>query len=264
LADPITLLLLSVAPACFLIKYILIKDRYKHEPMRLIFVTFALGAVLFAVAFLIEILFDNGTILALFLVVAGSEELVKFAAVRIKAYRSPHFYEVMDGVVFGVAAALGFATVENIIYVFGSGVSTAILRAFLSVPSHAAWGGIMGYYLGVAKTSGEKSKMRFILTGLGIAILFHGIYDSLLTVLGTLSALAAGLLMTIIAWVLLLRLIKKAMAVSPARWGGAVERGLAAAPIHPGVQASAGRCSKCGASLESGTRFCVTCGHPVS
>jgi len=265
MADPITLLLLAVAPACFLIKYILIKDKYKHEPMRLVFVTFALGAVLLVIALIIEDQFANGTVLSYFLVVGGSEEFVKFAAVRIKAYRSPHFYEVMDGIVFGFAAALGFATVENIMYVFQHGYITGITRAFLSVPGHAAYGGIMGYYLGLAKCSTEKSKSRFIITGLAIAILAHGAYDSVLTVPGGNLGFVAAIAIDLICWIYVIRLIKKALVMSPRRWGSAVDRGLAAtaAPVQSTRSTSTQFCGHCGARL-TGTRFCTKCGHPTS
>jgi hypothetical protein len=82
----------------------------------------------------------------------------------------------MDGIVYGVAAAMGFATLENIFYVFQHGIGTGILRALLSVPSHGIEGAIIGYYLGLGKFN-PGSMRKNVLTGLSIAILFHGTFD---------------------------------------------------------------------------------------
>ncbi len=260
LGNPLLLLFLAVAPTGFLIKYILVRDKYKHEPMRLILVTFALGAVLVSVALALELALSSGIdVLDAFFPVAVSEEFVKFAAVRLKAYRSSHFYEVMDGIVFGVAAALGFATVENIMFVIRGGVAVALIRAFLSVPGHAAYGGIMGFYLGMAKSNRTQSKSqewRLISTGLAIAIALHGLYDSFPNALWFIA-------LTVISWAIFLRLIKKALAMSPVRWGTAVERGLAAASIKPTVRPPARYCNQCGASLRPSAQFCESCGHPI-
>ena len=107
--------MLAVAPATLLLKYVLVRDKYKHEPMRLIAITFLLGGLGIIPATIIELLLGSGNILVTaFLSVAVVEETVKYLAVRVKAYRSSNFNEVMDGIVYGVAAGLGFATVENI------------------------------------------------------------------------------------------------------------------------------------------------------
>jgi RsiW-degrading membrane proteinase PrsW (M82 family) len=57
----------------------------------------------------------------------------------------------MDGVVYGAVASLGFATLENILYVTPNGFAVAAARAFTAVPGHALLGVIMGYYVGRAK-----------------------------------------------------------------------------------------------------------------
>jgi RsiW-degrading membrane proteinase PrsW (M82 family) len=114
IANIFVLLLLAVAPSAVLLKYVLLRDKYEHEPMRLIAITFLFGALGIIPATILEILLNSPNILVdAFLVTALIEESMKYLAVRAKAYQSPDFNEVMDGIVYGVAAGLGFATVEN-------------------------------------------------------------------------------------------------------------------------------------------------------
>ena len=103
------------------------------------------------------------------------EESAKLMAMH-KAYRDNAFNEVMDGVVYGAAAAAGFATFENILYVMSSGYVTGVSRALLSVPGHVFFGAIIGFYLGLAKFRNEN-RFLIVLNGLIIAALFHGCYD---------------------------------------------------------------------------------------
>ena len=84
--------------------------------------------------------------------------------------RNRAFDEPMDGIVYGVVASLGFATLENILFVFNGGMSVAVSRAFTAVPLHAFVGAIMGYYVGQAWRHPEERR-RFILQGYGIAVL---------------------------------------------------------------------------------------------
>lgn len=181
------LLALAIAPGIFIIWYIYNKDKYDKEPKRLIVITFFLGALSGIPAGIVEIILGNmvgvpmwgdatGAFIWAFLIVGPVEEIAKYLAVRVKAYRSPEFNEVMDGIVYGVSAAMGFATLENIFYVLEGGIAVGILRALLSVPGHAMWGAIIGYYMGLKKMNPESNK-RYVLTGLTIAILFHGAYD---------------------------------------------------------------------------------------
>jgi len=254
-----------VAPAALLLKYILVRDKYKREPMRLIGFTFLLGALGIIPATIIELLLGFGNILVTtFLSVAIVEETMKYLAVRAKAYNSSNFNEVMDGIVYGVAAGLGFATVENILYVLGFGtISTALIRAFMSVPSHAAYGGIMGFYLGMAKPfrlTSKQHERKLILTGLAVAIILHGLYDTIAFTLEGLAGLAGLLVMTAISWIVLLRLIKRALSLSPIRWGFT--------SLYPVTYETYPNrfCTQCGFQRESGSRFCVNCGlafeHP--
>jgi RsiW-degrading membrane proteinase PrsW (M82 family) len=83
--------------------------------------------------------------------VALSEELSKFLVVRYFCYPQKRFDEPLDGIVYSVMVSMGFATIENVNYVFTHGYSTAFVRMFLSVPAHATFGVVMGYFIGKAK-----------------------------------------------------------------------------------------------------------------
>jgi hypothetical protein len=154
----VALFVIAVAPGLFILWYIHHKDKYEPEPKGLIVATFFIGVGAAVPASLLEILFEWGTgiptegnipgaFIDAFLVVAPAEEIAKYLSVRVKAYRSPAFNEVMDGIVYSVAAALGFATIENILYVYQLGFAVGILRAVCSVPMHALCGAVIGYYL---------------------------------------------------------------------------------------------------------------------
>jgi len=183
--DAELLLVLAIAPSAFLIWFFYHSDKYKHESTKLLLVTFSLGALSIIPASVVEFelarVIPHGrdivsTFIYFLLGVGLVEESAKFLSVRIYAFRSIHFDEPMDGIVLGVAAALGFATVENIGYVFQNGIETAIVRGFLSVPSHALWGAILGFYLGEAKIKHDSS---LALRGLVIAVFLHALFDTI-------------------------------------------------------------------------------------
>jgi RsiW-degrading membrane proteinase PrsW (M82 family) len=216
-----------------------------------------LGALGIIPATLLELFFQpSNPVLNAFIPTAIVEEFMKFAAVRAKAYDSPSFSEPMDGIIYGVTASLGFATVENIFYVMGFGaISTAIARAFLSVPSHAAYGGIMGYYLGLAKPfsteQNEKRERQLIIIGLSIAILLHGIFDAIAFTTPGIIGLIGLLTVALISWLILTRLIKKAIQMPPRR--GYTMQFLS-------NQDTPRYCTTCGARREVGAMFCINCG----
>ena len=70
--------------------------------------------------------------------------------------------------------AMGFAAVENTLYVIDGGASIGIIRMFTSVPAHATFGIIMGFFLGLQKINNKKI---FGIIGLFLAAAFHGLYD---------------------------------------------------------------------------------------
>jgi RsiW-degrading membrane proteinase PrsW (M82 family) len=257
------LLSLAVAPTVFLLLFVYLRDKYEREPLGLVGVTFVLGAIGMLPAMLIELLleslFPSNLFVEIFLYVAVVEESIKFGAVRVKAYLSPHFNEVMDGIVYTVAAGLGFATVENLLYVLRSGFSVPIFRAFLSVPGHAVWAGIIGFYVGIAKcrTASKNQAHLEIVKGVGIAIVLHGIYDTFVFSENVLGVIGVSLF----GWALFLWLIRKALSLSQFRQR---ETGVTL-PYSAGqfVSPPPRFCTQCGSQLVENERFCMNCGSPL-
>lgn len=122
-----------------------------------------------------------GLFISVFIGIALIEEGVKYFFLKKYLYAREEFNEPMDGIVYAVMISLGFATVENIGYVFGSesedgqGLFVAVMRMFTAIPLHAVCGIILGYFVGLAKFS-ENSK-PLLYKGLFLAILVHGLYD---------------------------------------------------------------------------------------
>lgn len=181
------LLLVAVAPVFIVTLYIYLKDKYEKEPKRLLFYNFLLGAIVsIIVTSILYYVFDivlplpNETsilqqFIKAFFVVGLIEEFSKYIIVRYFAQPNKAFNEPFDGIVYAVMVSMGFAATENIFYVLEGGYTTALARAFTAVPAHATFGILMGYFMGKAKFS--NSRIVLNLSGLFLAILFHGSYD---------------------------------------------------------------------------------------
>jgi RsiW-degrading membrane proteinase PrsW (M82 family) len=181
------LLALAVAPGLAISIYIFLKDQYNREPRRHLLISFLLGIVSTLIALAVEFFmigtFDKyiqgsiwGTAVMAYCIVALTEEWSKYIMVRSYAFPKPEFDEPFDGIVYSVMVSMGFATAENIGYVLQYGYGTAVLRMFLSVPAHASFAIIMGYYMGRAKFAG-RNRAKLMMAGLFSAIFWHGTYD---------------------------------------------------------------------------------------
>ena len=206
------LLLLAIAPVTIVVFYIYFKDKFEKEPIGFLFKNFILGAtvsiVITAILGLIAariIPLTNATsvfqqFLKAFFVVALVEEFSKYIIVRFYAQRNKEFNEPFDGIVYAVMVSMGFAGLENVLYVFQYGVATGITRAFTAVPAHATFGILMGYFMGKAKFSENRIKLN--LTGLLLATLFHGAYDFFLFI-NFIPGISIGAFVSLIIGILL-------------------------------------------------------------
>jgi RsiW-degrading membrane proteinase PrsW (M82 family) len=158
--NPLSLLAIAIAPGVAISIFVYWKDKFDREPGKVLVTSFILGMVSVVPAIILEGLGSGfvpavgptlSTFIYTFIVVGGSEEFSKFFMVRIYAYRKKEFNEPFDGITYSVMVAMGFATLENIMYVMNYGMGNALLRMFTAVPAHATFGIIMGYYVGLAK-----------------------------------------------------------------------------------------------------------------
>ncbi|MCB0707198.1 MAG: PrsW family intramembrane metalloprotease [Saprospiraceae bacterium] len=179
-------ILIAIVPGILIAFFIWRKDRLHPEPRLYLGLSFALGCLITFPAYFIERfavnqgLDDPTKILSIFfiafIVVSLIEELFKGGSLLLFPYNQDFFDEPLDGIVYAVMIAMGFATTENIIYALQHGLNTTIVRAFTAVPAHGAFAVIFGYYIGRSKFEPEK-KWKLIGMGFGLAVLLHGIYD---------------------------------------------------------------------------------------
>ncbi len=174
----------AVVPSLLLVWYFHRRDVFR-EPARDLWLSFGGGILVvlpvLAIAVPVEWLIAGTSspllygLAAAFLQAAIPEELFKLVVLWVVARRAA-FDEPIDGVVYGVAASMGFATLENILYVSSGGLVVALTRAVTAVPSHAFLGAIMGYYVGRARFDPRRRGVSWGLA-LAIPILLHGAYD---------------------------------------------------------------------------------------
>jgi RsiW-degrading membrane proteinase PrsW (M82 family) len=111
------------------------------------------------------------------------EESFKWAATYISIYNSKEFNHPYDSIVYGVFLSLGYALIENLIYMFRGGAVAGILRSFTSIPAHACTGIIMGYFMGIAKkeefSKNQKASNIYLLLSILMPVILHTLYDYL-------------------------------------------------------------------------------------
>jgi protease PrsW len=173
----------AVIPSLFIMRYFHARDRYR-EPQRVLWTTFGLGVLsVFGVAavFIYSPLVDGiknpllrGPIDA-FASAAIPEELLKLLVLVGYCARHKEYDEPLDGLVYGATASLGFATLENVLYVLQNGLGLAVMRAFTAVPGHAFSGAILGWHVSQWKFHRKKYAIPF---GYLVVVLLHGLYDA--------------------------------------------------------------------------------------
>jgi RsiW-degrading membrane proteinase PrsW (M82 family) len=187
----------AVAPALLLLWLIVAADS-RPEPPRAVWIAFGLSAVITIPVGLVEVwlqahipITDNPTLAPFqkaFVWAGLPEEIAKVSIIAAVALRARYFDEPMDGVVYGTAVGLGFATVENVLYVVSAKTgweSVAIMRAVLSVPFHGALGAIAGAYIARARFSGTLGghrtehwhRVRMFAAAWLIPIVMHTVFD---------------------------------------------------------------------------------------
>lgn len=186
--------IIAIIPGVVLAITIYMLDKYDREPVSMLLKIFFLGALSVIPVIVVEnfLLGWNvfsgvlGAFYTSFIVAGFTEEFFKRQVVLRWAFDDVHFHEKLDGIVFCVFAALGFATVENISYVvfrFDANVYVGIMRGVLSVPAHMLFAITMGYYLSLAKccrSCSYEERVGYLRKSLYVPMMLHGTFNFIL------------------------------------------------------------------------------------
>ncbi len=180
----------ALAPAVILTYMIVKRDEFEPEPVKWLLGSAALGVVAAACS-VIAVMFTlpdfevdtvGGAFVDAFCRAAIPEECFKMLMLFIVAKNCEKFNERFDGIIYAVCIGMGFAGIENILYLFeaGSGwVFTGVLRAFISVPAHYFFAIIMGAFFSLAWFD-QRNRMRNAMLALALPVCAHGLFDAML------------------------------------------------------------------------------------
>lgn len=205
-------LISSVSPVIIFLYLIYNKDHIKEPPALLAkcffggFLSILLTLVLNIPLEGIKPLFNGAflkTFYDAFLSAALAEEFSKFIILYWIIWKSKEFDHHYDGIIYAVFVSLGFALVENLMYVYKGGLSVAVMRAILAVPGHGLDAVIMGYYFSLAKFHSGKEKTNLLVKSIFVPVLFHGLYDFLLMYGGNSNPSPLLILVLLISFTLL-------------------------------------------------------------
>ena len=241
------LIFLALLPGILIIIFIYRKDKVESEPWGLIFKLVLFGMLSCVPASFMESYIDavmpsypQGTLkyaLSMaFVSAALCEEICKFVLLRLGSWNNRAFGYRFDGIVYGVAVAVGFAILENVLYVLQGGLHVAIMRGLMAVPLHAFCGLYMGVFYGAAKKASMDGKSSFGLTfaALFVPMMIHGIYDTF-AFLGSTTATILLLAFVALMYIVSIRVVNEfsrddaSSAFSPV---GSVERGEPEAQVY--------------------------------
>lgn len=256
----LTVLVLAFAPGIFWLWLIYSRDKYRPEPRSLVIRTFIFGMLSAIPVAVVEAVMggpsleniEAGAITAAeavygaFIVAGLVEEMAKYLVVRYSIYQSPYFDESMDGIIYASAAALGFASIENVVYTFTFGWEVMLFRGWFSTLAHVFFPALWGYALARKKMRGGRGNL-LVIGGLLAAIALHGAFNYFLfmpegyEIYTFILFTAAG-----IGFALLIRRSNKE------------------SPYKEKVAPPLIVCSKCGNENAYAANFCTACGSRLS
>ncbi|WP_025027697.1 glutamic-type intramembrane protease PrsW [Caldalkalibacillus mannanilyticus] len=182
----INIIMAAIAPGIALLSFFYLKKKYDHGPIMMVIRVFLFGVLLVFPTMVLQYTLKEGLeltpIAQSFFIAAMLEEFLKWFVLFFIAIPNVEMEERYDGIIYSTAVSLGFATLENMMYLWFYGVQEALMRALLPVSSHALFGVIMGYYIGKAMFAEQRMKKKWLLYSLFIPIFLHGIYNYLLVI----------------------------------------------------------------------------------
>lgn len=190
------ILIPALLPVALILWYIYRLDKVEREPLGFVLKVLLMGA-LFSLpcagveTFLTNILsgiYEPSTIKYAFMEntvgVALVEEFSKWLVIMLFVWKNPNFNFRYDGIVYAVAASLGFAGLENILYVISFGTGVSIGRAIFAIPGHTTFAVFMGYFMSRGKAASQRGTGGVVickLLALIVPMFIHGGYDFLLS-----------------------------------------------------------------------------------
>ena len=188
---------LALLPVIGLLLFIYFKDKKEKEPFGLLVALFfaGMGTIITAVIaealgeLLLNVFIPSESavkqVLVAMIIVGPAEEIGKYLVLRLITWKNRHFDYSYDAIVYAVFVSLGFAALENVVYVFGKGgLGTALMRMFTAVPGHACFAVFMGFFYSKAKYASLTNNKGKCAANKALAmivpIIIHGIYDAIL------------------------------------------------------------------------------------
>lgn len=195
----ILILISALTPVAVLLFYIFRKDKVQPEPTKWLLKAFGFGVLSTFLSFvfsvpaclLLGMEMDANTYSSIreaftdaFVLAAIPEELAKLIMLWLLLRKNPHFDERFDGIVYAVCIGMGFAGIENVMYLIGgiengTWIGTGIVRALFSVPAHFLFAVLMGYYYSIYHFGIDRSPKAKAMI-LVAPILAHGLFDGIL------------------------------------------------------------------------------------
>lgn len=253
------LFILALLPILILGYYTYSMDKEK-EPKKFLIKLFLGGIVsvviTLTISFVLRLLFPyfNDDIITYnpiklffytFIMVSFVEELSKFIVTYKLSYYNKEYDQLYDMIVYSVFVSLGFAWIENLLYVFDGGIVIAISRLLFAVPTHASVAVFMGYYLSLAKLSDvynkQHQKKKHMFFSLFIPTILHGIYDYL-AYSSNYILFFVFFIFTCVMFIMANKKLKKMAAMRTI--------------LFPKY------CPNCGTYVEK-SKFCQNCGHQI-
>lgn len=286
----LALAMLGFAPGIFWLWLIYQRDRYIPAPLNLVVRTFLLGiAVAVPVSIVEAVLIALGGVdlepqldtaaspaqaaYVAFVVAGVTEELAKYLVVRRTIFSSPYFRQPLDGIIFASAAALGFASIENVAYMFSYGPEVILVRGPFSTLAHVLFSATWGYSLGAHKRLmvGQHPVTLALLA----SMVLHGLFDFFLLadpdywIWALVLFLGIGLLFTLIIKVAqhqspYRNRVAAIIAICPACMNrtsyGAIFCPACGQSLVSAKRRAALSCSQCRCFVERSHSFCTACG----
>lgn len=180
------LLSAAVAPGLALLSYFYLRNQMATEPRKTLLQSFFFGTIItFPIMFIQYVVKEEEAIANPFfanvLFSSGLEEFFKWLVILTLIFKHVEFDDPYDGILYGASVSLGFATVENVLYLLTFGIDTALMRAILPVSSHALFGVVMGYYYGKSKFAKNDKQTEYLVLSVFAPLFLHIIYNSILT-----------------------------------------------------------------------------------